>query len=245
MPAKATVDGVMPRVAVLPHLVEASAGHAGPALTAARIELDERRLRDGDPLPALDEVDGLVTLGVEQSVLDGELEAEAALLREAVSREIPVLGVCLGSQLLAHALGGHVRRLARPWLAWPPLEPLDAAAGDPLFGALPDPASALHWNEDGFEPPPGAVELVRRPGEGATAFRFGPGAWGVQFHPEVDEAILEGWYRDWPDSCAKAGVSTPRARAADARHLRDQRALSEAVFGGFGRIVAERARVAA
>src|SRR4051794_9107632 len=246
MPAKATVDGVMPRVAVLHHLEEASSGHAGTALVAAGVELDERRLRQGDRLPALGEVDGLLSLGREQSVLGGELEEEAALLREAVAREVPVLGICLGSQLLAHALGGRVRRLERPWLAWPALEPLGASAGDPLFGALPGPAFALHWNEDGFEPPPDAVELVRRPGEGATAFRVGRSAWGVQFHPEVDEAILEGWYRDWPDSCGKAGVSEADARAADKRHLPGQRALSEAIFGGFGRVVAERAgRVAA
>jgi GMP synthase (glutamine-hydrolysing) len=235
-----SVQGVMPRVAVLHHLVEASSGHAGPALAAAGIELDERRLRDGDALPALDEVDGLLSLGGEQSVLDGRLEDEAALLREAVDREVPVLGICLGSQVLAHALGGRVRRLRRPWLAWPRLDALPAAEGDPLFGALPAGAAALHWNEDGFEPPPGAVELVRRPGEGATAFRAGRCAWGVQFHPEVDEAILDGWYRDWPESCAKAGVSPAIARAADARHLRDQRALSEAIFGGFGRVVAAR-----
>jgi GMP synthase (glutamine-hydrolysing) len=231
----------MPRVAILHHLLEASSGHAGPALAAAGIEVDDRRLRHGDTLPALDEVDGLLSLGGEQSVMGGELEAEAALLREAVAREIPVLGVCLGAQLLAHALGGRVFKLPRQLLAWPAAEVLPAAAGDPVLGALPAGAVALHWNEDGFEPPPGAVELVRRHGAGATAFRFGPCAWGVQFHPEADEAILDGWYRDWPDECAQAGVDEADARAADARHLPGQRALSEAIFGGFGRVVAERA----
>src|SRR4051812_48584572 len=203
-PTAVTVQGVMPRVAVLHNLEAASAGHAGPAIAAAGVELDHRRLRAGDRLPSPGDVDGILALGGEQSVLDGELEAEAELLREAVARDVPVLGICLGAQLLAHALGGRVARLERPWLAWPALEPLPAAADDPLLGALPDGAVGLMWNEDGFEPPPGAVELLRRaggPGSSATAFRAGRRAWGLQFHPEVDEAILEGWYRDWPDSC--------------------------------------------
>ncbi len=233
----------MPRIAVLHHLEERSCGHAAAPLAAEGIDLDERDLREGDPLPALDEVDGLLSLGGDQSVLSGELEGEAALLREAVGRGVPVLGVCLGGQLLAHALGGSVRRLARRMVAWPALEPLPAAGDDPLFGALPEGAVALHWNEDGFEPPPGAVELVRRvggPGSGAAAFRFGACAWGVQFHPEVDAAILEGWYRDWPAASAQAGVSVEAARAADARHLAGQDELSRAIFGGFARVVAAR-----
>src|SRR4051794_31643024 len=102
--APVTVDGVMPRVAVLHHLAVASCGHAAAALAEAGIQLDERRLREADPLPDLGEVDGLLSLGGEQSVLDGGLGEEAALLRAAVARELPVLGVCLGAQVLAEAL---------------------------------------------------------------------------------------------------------------------------------------------
>ena len=100
---------------------------------------------------------------------------------------------------------------------------------------------ALHWNEDGFEPPPGAVELLRRPAGGTVeAFRYGPCAWGVQFHPEVDPASLDGgttthWELD------EAGVTEEEARAADARYLPGQPALSGALFGGFARVVAGRA----
>jgi GMP synthase-like glutamine amidotransferase len=233
-----------PVVACLHNLRNAFTGHAGAALRAAGAQVDERRLRDGDALPRLEEVDGIVAFGGEQSVLDIDrdplLAAEAALLRDAVGRRVPVLGVCLGGQLLAHALGGEVRRLPEPWLVWTPLVPLPAAAGDPLIEGLPDGAMGLHWNEDGFEPPPGAVELLRRPGESAEAFRAGDSAWGVQFHPEVDDAALDGWYRDWPDTPAGAGTTAAAARAADALHLPGQRALSEALFGGFARVVAAR-----
>jgi GMP synthase (glutamine-hydrolysing) len=235
-----------PVIACLHNLQDAFTGHAGVAMRAAGAVLDERRLRDGDPLPRLDEVDGIVGFGGEQSVVDIDrdplLLAEAELLRAAVERCVPVLGVCLGGQLLAHALGGSVRRLPRRMIAWTPLAALPAATGDPVLGALPEGAMALHWNEDGFEPPPGAVELLRRPGATCEGFRVGDCAWGVQFHAEVDDETLGGWYRDWGAAgLAAAGVSEPEARAADGRHMPGQAALSDALFGGFARAVAARA----
>jgi GMP synthase (glutamine-hydrolysing) len=234
-----------PVVAVLHNLQDAFTGHAGDPLRAGGVELDERFLREGDPLPALEELDGILSLGGEQSVRDIDsdpvLGAEAALLRDAVGRGVPVFGVCLGAQLLAHALGGTVARLPRRMVAWTRIEPLPAAAGDPVFGSLPAGAFALHWNEDGFEPPPGAVELLRRPAGSTEAFRFGEQAWGVQFHPEVDPENLEGWYRVGYQELSEAGVTEEQARAGDVRHLPGQRALSEALFGGFARVVAARA----
>src|SRR5919199_5420975 len=228
----------MPRpvVAVMHHLKKPFTGHAGPALEAAGVALDERRLREGDPLPDLGDVQGILSLGGEQSVMDigrePVLRAEAALLREAVERGMPVLGVCLGGQLLAHALGGQVRRLPRRLVAWTPLEPLPEAAGDQVFSALPPGAAGLHWNEDGFDPPPGATVLLRSPAGTGEAFRAGDNAWGVQFHAEVDEPALEHWYEDWGAALEQAGVSEDDARAADRRHLAGQAALSEALFGG-------------
>jgi GMP synthase (glutamine-hydrolysing) len=236
---------IAPVIAVLHNLDDAFTGHAGPALRAAGVELDERFLPDGDEPPALEDVDGVLSFGGDQSVrdiaADPVLTAEAELLRDAVGRGLPVLGVCLGAQLLAHALGGSVARLPKRMVAWTPIEPLPAAAGDPVIGSLPSGSFALHWNEDGFEPPPGAVELLRRPGGTAEAFRFGDRAWGVQFHPEVDPENLEGWYRTGYQELSEAGVTEAQARAADARYLSGQRALSEALFGGFARVVAARA----
>ena len=232
-------------IACLHHLEHDFLGHAGAALLAAGAELDERRLRAGDPLPEPGEVDGILSLGGEQSVLDiaGDpvLAAEAELLRRAVAEGVPVLGVCLGAQLLAHALGGSVARLPRRRVHWAPIEALPAAAGDPVFGALPPDAHALHWNEDGFEPPSGAVELLRRHGPSGQAFRFGECAWGVQFHAEIDEPELEGWYRDWGAALAEAGVDEAQARLGDASHMAGQAPLSEALFGGFARVAAARA----
>ena len=233
-----------PIVAVLHNLEDAFTGHAGDALRAAGIELREIRLRTGEPLPDLDEIDGVVSLGGEQSVRkidsDPMLTAEAAFMREAVERGIPVFGVCLGGQLLAHALGGRVVRLPRPVIEWFPIEALPAAAGDPIVGSLPKDAMALHWREDGIEPPPGAVELLRRSGLTAEAFRIGDRAWGVQFHPEVHDEGIDTWYEAGYGELTAAGTTEEQARAADALHLPAQRALSDALFGGFAGVVAAR-----
>jgi GMP synthase (glutamine-hydrolysing) len=181
-----------------------------------------------------------VSLGGEQAAWDPALDDEAELLREAVARDIPVLGVCLGAQLLARAHGGENMRLERRLVTWAPITVLDHS--DPVLGAIPQGAHALHWNEDGFEPPAGAVEVLQRPQGGrAEGFRLGRLAWGVQFHPEVDAPALEGWYAEWGDLLAPAGVDVAAARAADARHLPDQAALSTAIFGAFARFVRTRA----
>ena len=232
-----------PVVAVIHHLERPFLGHAGPALEAAGVRLDERRLRDGDPLPPLDEIDGIVALGGEQNALDPALADEVALLRAATEQDVPVLGICLGAQLLARALGGEVRRLPRRHLAWPVLESTAAANGDPVLGALPAGAAGVHWNEDGFTLPPGAVELLRSPGGSGEGFRVGRRSWGVQFHPELDEPALERWYEDWYAALAEAGVTEAEARAADREHMPGQAALSEAIFGGFARVVAGRVPV--
>jgi GMP synthase (glutamine-hydrolysing) len=229
-----------PVLAVIHHLERPFLGHAGPALEAGGARLDERFLRDGDPLPRLGEVDGIVSLGGEQNALDPGLAAEAELLREATERDVPVLGVCLGAQLLAHALGGEVRRLPRRHLAWRPLDRLPAADGDPVLGALPEGAAGIHWNEDGLALPPGAVELLRPPDGAGEGFRAGRSSWGVQFHPELDEPALEHWYANWSQAPGEAGISEAEARAADREHMPGQAALSEAIFGGFALAVAGR-----
>src|SRR3954453_12002041 len=105
----------MPRLVVLQHLDRASRGGAAEPIRAAGLEIDERDLKRGDPLPAPGEADAILSLGGDQSIRDIErydyLQAEAELRREEAERGTPILGVCLGGQLLAHALGGTVDRL--------------------------------------------------------------------------------------------------------------------------------------
>ena len=180
------------------------------ALRGARLE--HVHAHRGDPLPRPEAVDGIVVFGGAESVTEIDrypyLLDEMALLHEAVGRDVPVLGICLGAQVLAHALGGSVRRLPRRAVRWVELE---RVADDEL---LPDPVWALHWNEDGIVPPPGATELLERgEGLGCAAFRLGS-AWGVQFHADVDgrHASTAGTSATETGSPRRASSLPPRAR---------------------------------
>jgi GMP synthase-like glutamine amidotransferase len=233
-------------IALVHHLERPFTGHAGEPLLSRGAALREVDRRRGDVLPALDAIDGVVSLGGEQSVLDVERDAvlgeERDWLWGAVARGVPVLGVCLGAQLLAAALGGAVYTLSRCNLAWKPMELTPAGAGDPIVGALDAPVG-LMWNHDAIVAPPDAVELLRASNEGCVAFRHGTRAWGLQFHPEVAADALDDWWVRWgPAQLAKSGVDEATARADDARYLGGQAALSACVFGRFAAVVDQAAR---
>ena len=148
----------------------------------------------GQALPDHDDVAGAVVMGGPMNV-DGvdvhpELASEREWLTEAVRRDLPVLGICLGAQLLARALGAEVRTGEGPELGYAPVEILDP--DDPILGALAPSTTVLHWHGDVFDLPEGAELLARSERTEVQAFRHG-NAWGVLFHPESDFALLEAW----------------------------------------------------
>jgi GMP synthase (glutamine-hydrolysing) len=147
----------------------------------------------GQPLPGHDEISGTVVMGGPMNVDDDrhpELATEREWLAEAVRRGLPVLGICLGAQLLARALGAEVRSAEKSELGYAPVEILDP--GDPILGALAPSTTVLHWHGDVFDLPKGAIHLARSDQTEVQAFRHG-NAWGVLFHPESDFALLEAW----------------------------------------------------
>src|SRR3954453_18856335 len=120
----------MPTLFILHHLEKTFLGGAQGPLRAAGLHLEERDLKRGDPLPEPGEADAILSLGGDQAVRDiakyAFLQAEAELLRDEAERGTPILGVCLGGQLLAHALGGPVERLPQRIVAWVEVEKLPA-----------------------------------------------------------------------------------------------------------------------
>jgi GMP synthase (glutamine-hydrolysing) len=171
-------------------------------LSEAGVRLDVRRPDRGDALPVdLGGHAGLVVLGGSMGAHDDAehpwLPLTKALLRHAVEAEAPTLGICLGHQLAAVALGGTSTPNTRGQTAgvrrvgWTD----DGVAGDPLFAPLAETdARVLHWNSDVLTALPDGVVVLARTGDGAPqVLRFGPRAWGVQFHPEVDHAVVAAW----------------------------------------------------
>lgn len=148
----------------------------------------------GQPLPPHEEVAGAVVMGGPMNVDEVErfpaLAAERDWLAGAVEQGMPVLGVCLGAQLLARALGAEVRAGEGPEIGFAPVEISDP--DDPLLGGLAPSSEVLHWHGDVFDLPPAAEHLASSERTACQAFRAG-NTWGVLFHPEADFALVEAW----------------------------------------------------
>jgi GMP synthase-like glutamine amidotransferase len=195
----------------------------GEWLRAAGLELDERRLGTGDPLPGdLSGHDGLLVLGGPQSALDSpvvspELVGVRELLGEALAADLPTLAICLGAQLLAQVGGGRVRQGADgPEIGAALVAKRDAAEADPLFGPVPLSPDVLQWHHDEVSAlPDGATLLAGSPRYEHQAFRVGAHVYGLQFHVETTPETVRSWAESDPDGVAAQphDVETICARA--------------------------------
>jgi GMP synthase (glutamine-hydrolysing) len=189
----------------------------------------------GQPLPSHEEVAGAVVMGGPMNVDEVErfpgLAAERRWLTEAVERGMPVLGICLGAQLLARALGAEVRTGEGPEIGFAPVEVGDP--DDPLLGGLAPGTEVLHWHRDVFELPDGAQPLASSARTEHQAFRAG-NAWGVLFHPEADFALVEAWLAvpEMIDQ-ACAALGNDGAHALPERAAEAEAALVERTAPGF------------
>jgi len=152
------------------------------------------------PRIPLERYSGLVVLGGPMSANDVEchpyLIPELDWIREAVDCRMPLLGICLGAQLLAKALGRPVYRNTVKEIGWYELELLPAAADDLLLAGSQPRETVFQWHGDTFDLPPQAVLLARSRQCAHQAFRVGPAAWGLQFHVEMTPPLMESWLNE-------------------------------------------------
>ena len=147
------------------------------------------------------------------------LREQKALVAELLELELPLIGVCLGSQFLGEAAGAPPKRLKRPEIGWFEVELTPEGREDPVAGTMPPRFTALEWHSYAAPLPPGAVALARND-SCLQAFRVGESAWGVQFHPEVTLADVESWISDITETsdAARVGIDpgefTLQTRAA-------------------------------
>ena len=153
--------------------------------------------RDAGQRPSLDRYAALIVLGgpMNSHQIDTypNLLTEVEVIREAVARDMSVLGICLGAQLLAKAIGGTVRRNPDREIGWYDVELTTEGASDPVLSTFTQRQRVFQWHEDGIGLPPGAVHLARSPASEVQAFRYGEHAYGFQFHLEVDNSLVERW----------------------------------------------------
>jgi GMP synthase-like glutamine amidotransferase len=183
------------RVFAFRHAPYEDLGTIRPVLAALGIAVDTFDLYTGAPPPDIRDAAGLIFMGGPMGVNDGLpwLEAEMLLIRRAAEIHRPVLGVCLGAQLVAAALGGRVYRSASAEIGWFALRPAPAAAADPVFSRIGASPTVFQWHNDTFGLPPGATLLASSDACANQAFRSGDNVYGVQFHPEMTPEMIDDW----------------------------------------------------
>jgi GMP synthase (glutamine-hydrolysing) len=205
------------RILSIVHQDDAGAGVFGEAAAAAGHDLDEWRPPDS-AAPELDAFGAVIVFGgamhVDQEDRHPWLRTEKDLLRAALGDGVPVLGVCLGSQLLAEAAGARPRRAERPEIGWVQVELTPEGESDPLLGPLPRSFDAFQWHSYEFPLPPGATPLARS-SLCLQGYRLDGASWGIQFHAEVAlssvKSWLEGYARDPDAVLARVDEATVRA----------------------------------
>lgn len=144
----------------------------------------------------LKDAGGVVILGGPMNVYEEKkypfLVTEKAFIREAIAQNIPLIGICLGAQLIACSLSASVRRADEKEIGWYDLHLEDASRTDPILKGLGPDIKVFQWHEDTFDLPIGSVLLAQNNGMN-QAFRFQDSAWGFQFHIEVDDAMIKSW----------------------------------------------------
>ncbi|MGH9028411.1 MAG: type 1 glutamine amidotransferase [Acidimicrobiales bacterium] len=190
------------------------------ALVRRGVDIDLRLVYAGDPIPgSADGYSAVVVMGGPMSARSDEGfptgRTEIALLADALARQVPTLGVCLGAQLLAAAAGALVVVGDEgPEIGWGEISVTDLAVDDRLFAGMPSTLTVLHWHGETFELPASAVHLASSAAYPNQAFRVGPCAWGLQFHLEVDEPATAAFVSAFADEARAAGVDPEDIHAA-------------------------------
>lgn len=203
------------------HQSDAGVGLLGERLRADGITLDVTGPDTGQTIPtSLDGYDGLIVLGGNPGPLDDDeapwLPRARSLVAEALAQNLPMLGVCLGGQLLTTVAGGHVDTMpGGPEIGLKSVRFNEAAETDELFSALNDLAErdlpAVQWHYlESARLAPSTVLLASNPACAHQAYRVGERAWGVQFHPEATAATVGEWIEKDPDELDRLGIDAER-----------------------------------
>ena len=235
----------MPNVLVIQHLepeapyaIDRACRRAGVETTVWRTDLDAT-------VPDLDGVHALVVMGGPMSATSDDgyptRNAELDLVRRALDSDLPVMGVCLGAQLLAVAGGGRVYRGHGAEIGWAPITTTAGASDDELFAAVPAQLTVLHWHGDTFELPPGATLLASSGAYPSQAFRLGR-AWGLQFHLEVDAVAVEAFVHTFGDDAEKADGGAAGILADMSAALESLEPIRDGVLDRFAALAAAAGR---
>ena len=187
-----------PKILVFQHVPFEPLGTLDPLLKKAGFRIRYVNFaRDPRQLPSLDGYSALIVLGgpmnVDQISDYPNLAIEVSLLQDALDRGISVLGICLGAQLLARALGSQVRPDEAREIGWYDVDLTAEGKNDPVLSAFSSRQQVFQWHEDAMQLPAGAVHLATSEACTVQAFRYGESAYGLQFHLEVNRSLIARW----------------------------------------------------
>jgi len=231
----------MGTVLVVQHALAERLGRIEPLLREAG--LDTSVVRPNATLdPTLPEdAAGLIVLGGPMGVYESDrhprLLDEMKLLENRLKKELPILGVCLGSELLAAVLGSKVRPGSAKEIGWHEVALTREAKDDEIFKSLPERFPALHWHGDVFDLPEGASHLARSAMTEYQAFRYGASAWGILFHLEAELPQIRAMAEAFPGEVAASGITVDGLLRASAREEKKADELAAALFGEWVRLV--------
>lgn len=231
-----------PLVHVLQHAADEGPGRIAPALAGRGVEARVCRVDRGEPVPRdLAGARGLVVLGGPMGVYEVErfahLRDELRLVERALATDVPVLGICLGSQLLATVLGADVRPSGAKEIGWYPVTLERIARQDPLFDDAPPTFDALHWHGDVFDLPKDAVHLARSAATEHQAFRFGEATYGLLFHLEAEVDTIRNMTRSFASELVEANVDGAALVARSEACVPATRALAAGVFDAWAEML--------
>ncbi len=239
------------RALAITHQRDAGPGVFADAIAARGVALDEWFIAETDRPP--DDpfaYDAVLTFGAsahpDQDAEHSWMGPEKDLLAELLHREVPLLGACLGAQLLADAAGSKPRRASEAEIGWYEVEVTPEGRDDPVIGPLAPSFTAFEWHSYETDLPLGAVALARSP-VCVQAYRLGELAWGIQFHAEVSEADARAWIDEYqvdPDAVAM-GITPAELHAQTRPRIDEWNELGRELCGRFLDVVAARATAGA
>jgi GMP synthase (glutamine-hydrolysing) len=226
----------MAKIYILQHHPVESLANIADALEGAALAWQYVRVDEGQPVPAsMKGAGGLIVMGGPMAVYQTDrypwLRDEMRLIEDAMKSNLPVLGVCLGAQILAATLGAKVERNSNgKEIGWHPIRLSDSAKDDRLMRGLPASMTPFHWHGDIFELPPGAVSLASSDKTPCQAFRRGDKAYGLQFHLEVTREGVAAMADAFAKDLVRENIPADRMIAQAAEFLPPLEKISETVF---------------
>jgi GMP synthase (glutamine-hydrolysing) len=242
----------MKRLLVFQHVPHEILGTFNPLLKEAGFRIRYINFgRTPDAEPNVEKYDGLIILGgpmcVDQTDSHPHLLTEIRAIETAMSNNMPVLGICLGAQLIATALGARVHRNPVKEIGWYDVSPTTTGQQDPLFKCFDGTEKIFQWHGDTFDIPHGAEHLATSPECSNQAFRYGERTYGLQFHLEVDQPLIERWLKTPVHIRELEALPENRFRPEQileqtSQHIDNTRELGKRLFGEYIRLFSSKVR---